>query len=339
MIDLNTLWFLLLAVLLGGYAILDGYDLGVGVLSLFTRDEHERRIYLNAIGPVWDGNEVWLLTGGGALFAAFPAVYATVFSGFYLAMMLVLVGLILRAVSLEFRGKIEDPRWKRAWDLAFGIGSSLPALLYGVAVGNVLRGIPINAAGEFTGGFLGLLNPYALLAGVTGLALFTLHGALFLTLKTEGELRDRVAAAVPRLWAVLIALYGALTVWTVLRRPALFEGGFDRPLMWLLGAVLLLLLGTILLSARRLQFHRAFLASCGSIACILGLAGQSMFPRLVISSTSLANSLTIYNSSSSPRTLTVMLVIALVGMPFVVGYTWFIHKVFGGKVVLTEESY
>jgi len=138
-IDLNTLWFLLLAVLLGGYAILDGYDLGVGVLSLFTRDEHERRIYLNAIGPVWDGNEVWLLTGGGALFAAFPAVYATVFSGFYLAMMLVLVGLILRAVSLEFRGKIEDPRWKRAWDLAFGIGSSLPALLYGVAVGNVLR--------------------------------------------------------------------------------------------------------------------------------------------------------------------------------------------------------
>src|SRR5512147_1077494 len=173
--DLNTVWFLLIGVLLTGYAILDGFDLGVGVLHLFARDEEERRLHINAIGPVWDGNEVWLLTGGGALFAAFPVVYATVFSGFYLALMLLLVALILRAVSMEFRSKVDSPGWKKVWDWAFGIGSLLPAILFGVAFGNVLRGIPINEQGLFTGSFLELLNPYAILIGLLSLALFTMH--------------------------------------------------------------------------------------------------------------------------------------------------------------------
>ncbi len=163
--DLNTIWFLLVAVLIIGYAILDGFDLGVGVLHLFTRNEEEKRINMNAIGPVWDGNEVWLLTGGGALFAAFPIVYATVFSGFYIALMLLLFALIFRAVSFEFRGKVESVKWKKTWDAAFGIGSLLPAVLFGVAVGNILRGIPIDGNGIFTGNFFTLLNPYSILVG------------------------------------------------------------------------------------------------------------------------------------------------------------------------------
>jgi cytochrome d ubiquinol oxidase subunit II len=171
--DLNSIWFWLIAVLIIGYAILDGFDFGVGVLSLFGRDEKERRIHFNAIGPVWDGNEVWLITGGGALFAAFPIVYATVFSGFYLALMLLLTALIFRAVSFEFRNKVESPGWRRAWDFAFGFGSLLPAVLFGIAVGNILRGVPIDASGNFLGTFLGLLNPYSIGVGLLSLVLLS----------------------------------------------------------------------------------------------------------------------------------------------------------------------
>ncbi|MCL5030614.1 MAG: cytochrome d ubiquinol oxidase subunit II, partial [Bacteroidetes bacterium] len=175
--DLNLTWFLLVGVLIIGYAILDGFDLGVGVIHLFTKDEIEKRIEMNAIGPVWDGNEVWLLTGGGALFAAFPIVYATVFSGFYIAFMLLLTALIFRAVSFEFRGKVNSSGWKKLWDLAFGLGSLLPSILFGVAIGNILRGIPINEQGNFTGSFIDLLNPYSILIGLLSLAMFIMHGA------------------------------------------------------------------------------------------------------------------------------------------------------------------
>ena len=174
--DLNTIWFCLFSVLLIGYAILDGFDFGVGILSLFSREERERRIHLNAIGPVWDGNEVWLLTAGGALFAAFPAVYATVFSGFYLALILLLVALIFRAVSFEFRNKVDSPSWRRVWDWAFGIGSLLPAVLFGVALGNILHGVPVDANGNDLGTFLELLNPYSIGVGLLSLVLFTMHG-------------------------------------------------------------------------------------------------------------------------------------------------------------------
>ena len=195
--DLNIIWFLLIAVLLIGYAILDGFDLGVGVLHLFTKDENERRININSIAPVWDGNEVWLLTAGGALFAAFPIVYATVFSGFYLAFMLLLFALIFRAVSMEFRGKVDSPKWRSVWDWAFGLGSLLPALLYGVAIGNILRGIPINSEGYFTGNFFSLLNPYSILVGLLSLVLFTMHGSIYLSMKSAGAHRERVKSLTP----------------------------------------------------------------------------------------------------------------------------------------------
>lgn len=336
--DLNTVWFLLVAVLIAGYAILDGFDLGAGVLHLFLRDETERRTVMNAVGPVWDGNEVWLLTGGGALFAAFPPVYATVFSGFYLALTLLLVALILRAVSFEFRGKLESARWRRTWDLAFGLGSAVPALLFGVAVGNVLRGVVIGEAGVTTT-LLGLLNPYALLVGVLGLAMFVLHGATYLGLKTDGALRQRMARTAAAAWVVFIALYAAATVASYFVSPFLFEGWAANPLTWIFFALLLAGCVTGPAAIRAARFGRAFIASAAATASVIALAGLGLFPRLVPARPDLARSLTIYNASSSQHTLTVMLVIALVGMPLVILYTALIYRAFRGKTVLTPESY
>ena len=337
--DLQAIWFLLVGVLIIGYAILDGFDLGVGVLHLFLKSDHERRISLNAIGPVWDGNEVWLLTGGGALFAAFPIVYATVFSGFYLALMLLLVALILRAVSLEFRGKVDSPQWKKVWDWAFGIGSLLPAVLFGVAFGNILRGIPINEQGIFTGSFLGLLNPYAVLVGLLSLSLFVMHGAIYLALKAEGELRERMLSVASKSWVGTVALYTLATIVTIFVSPFLFEGILTNPLFWILFLLLVASLIAVPVLLKGKTPFRAFLASSVSIASIIGLSAVSLFPRLVPSVTNLSYSLTIRNASSSPATLTVMLIIALIGMPIVIGYTIFIYRVFKGKVELTEGSY
>jgi cytochrome bd ubiquinol oxidase subunit II len=231
MLDLNTVWFLLVGVLIIGYAILDGFDLGVGVLHLFVpKTDQERRVHLNAVGPVWDGNEVWLLTGGGALFAAFPAVYATIFSGFYTALMLLLLALIVRAVAIEFRSKVEDERWRKIWDWGFGIGSLLPAVLFGVAFGNILRGVPLDQAGNYTGDFFGLLNPLAILVGVVSLAHLTMHGAIYLCMKTEGGHRDRIAALIPKLWMIYVVVYALTSIVAVLVSPFLFEGLLANPL-------------------------------------------------------------------------------------------------------------
>jgi cytochrome bd ubiquinol oxidase subunit II len=337
--DLNTIWFLLFGVLITGYAILDGFDLGVGVLHLFARSEEERRIHINAIGPVWDGNEVWLLTGGGALFAAFPVVYATVFSGFYLALVLVLVALILRAISFEFRGKVASPAWRAVWDAAFGVGSLVPALIFGVAVGNILRGLPFDAQGDVAVTLFGLLNPYALLIGVLGLAMFVVHGATYLTLKTEGPLQARIVDWAPRLWVAYVLLFCIASVATVGAARYLFQGGGPSLFTWLFGALFVAAaLGyPFAMKARRVGL--AFTASSVAIAAQIGLAAAGLFPRLVPSRPDLAQSLTIYNAASSPRTQTVMLVIALVGMPCVIGYTVWIYRVFRGKTALTATSY
>ena len=336
--DLNTIWFLLVGVLIAGYAILDGFDLGAGVLHLFTRDERERRLMMNAIGPVWDGNEVWLLTAGGALFAAFPPVYATVFSGFYLAFVLLLVALIVRAVSFEFRSKVDAPGWRRRWDVAFGIGSAVPALLFGVAVGNVLRGLELDASGVSTT-LLGLLNPYALLIGLLGLAMFVLHGATYLGLKTEGALQERMRRWASASWVAFIALYAVATVASYAVAPYLFERWFSNPLTWVFFAVLLASCLGGPAAIRSGRFGRGFVASAAATVSIIALAAEGMYPRLVPSRPDLAASLTIYNAASTPRTLTTMLIIALVGMPLVIVYTVLIYRAFRGKTVITADSY
>jgi cytochrome d ubiquinol oxidase subunit II len=328
--DLNAIWFVLVAVLLGGYAVLDGFDLGVGVLHLFARDEQERRLHVAAIGPVWDGNEVWLLTGGGAIFAAFPAVYATVFSGFYLALVLLLVALIARAVSLEFRHQLDAPAWTRTWDWAFGVGSLLPAVLFGVAVGNVLRGVPVTADGEWAGHFLGLLNPFAVLVGVVTATLFTLHGALYLRVKTDGALASRLDRLVVPLWLAFAGTYAAATVAAAAVSPWLFAAG-RRPALAVTGLAIAASAAAILLLARRGRHGAAFVASSTTILLVVTGAAISMFPRLVPSSLGLENSLTVYNAASTPRTLAVMLVVALTGMPLVLLYTAFAYRVFKGK--------
>ena len=335
---LQVIWFLLIGVLFVGYTILDGFDLGVGIWHLFARKGDERGALIRSIGPVWDGNEVWLLTAGGALFAAFPHVYATVFSGLYLALMLVLFALIFRAVSIEFRGKIENPRWRTAWDAAFAIGSILPALLFGVAVGNILRGLPMDADKNFTGSFFGLLNPYALIVGVQGFVLFALHGALWIALKLDGTLSERAAVWAKRSWIAFFVLFIVTSLATMITLPGLVANFRNTPVLWLVPLATfasIIATGVFLYQGR---IAHSFVGSSLTIAGIWGIIGASIFPALVPALDTPENTLTIANSSSSQLTLTVMLIIALIGVPIVLGYTVWVYRVFKGKVAVGEPS-
>jgi cytochrome d ubiquinol oxidase subunit II len=336
---LQVIWFLLFGVLVAGYAVLDGFDLGVGALSLFRKSADDRRLMINAIGPVWDGNEVWLLTAGGALFAAFPPVYASVFSGFYMALMLLLLALIFRAVSMEFRGKVESDRWLRLWDLGFGLGSLLPAVLFGVAVGNIMRGIPLDAEGNFTGTFFSLLNPYALATGLLSLAAFVTHGAIYMGMKSEGELREWMRKVASRAWIGWVALYVGATVGTFFAAPQLFDGVLKNPLTWVAFLVLLAALIFLPVAVKSDRLGRAFVASAAALIAMIGLVGIGLYPNLVPALNDPELSLTVATHSSSERTLTTMLVIAGVGMPIVLAYTAFIYKTFKGKVRIGEDSY
>ena len=322
---LQNIWCLLIGALLAGYSVLDGFDLGVGALFPYlARTEDEKRTLAGAIGPVWDGNEVWLLAGGGALFAAFPMAYATVFSGFYLALMLVLFALILRAVSLEFRA--HDTARKGLWEAVFVGSSFVPALLFGVALGNVVVGVPLDARTEFAGNFFTLLRPLPLAFGVVGLCVFLLHGSAFAALKTEGAIRERarkVAGIVSV--AVMIALFLAFVfVWIY------FPEVFDRVPSWLIGDVVFLFCALFLIALRKGRDGRAFFFSSAIFLGLWGVIGAIHYPNLV-RATDPALSLTLANASSSPLALKVMLIIALVGMPLVVGYTVFAYRVFKGK--------
>ncbi|HNR70808.1 MAG TPA: cytochrome d ubiquinol oxidase subunit II [Verrucomicrobiota bacterium] len=338
-LDLNVVWFALVGVLFTGYAVLDGFDLGVGALHLFTRTDEERRVMINTIGPVWDGNEVWLVTGGGALFAAFPNVYATVFSGFYLALVLLLLALIFRAVAIEFRSKQPMRWWRQMWDFGFSAGSLAACLLLGVAIGNIAWGIPIDARGEFAGTFWGLLHPYALLLGVTAVAVFMTHGALYALMKTEGALHDKLRRWSKRCFILLAVCSVAATLATLFCVPHLAARARANP--WLFGLVLvnLLAIANIRREVQRGRDGRAFLSSSIGIMALMGLFALGMFPNLLWSHPDPAHNLTIYNAASSPRTLGIMLTIAAIGMPLVLAYTAFIYWIFRGKVRLDRASY
>jgi cytochrome d ubiquinol oxidase subunit II len=335
---LQTIWFLLVGILIAGYAVLDGFDLGVGMLHLFiAKDDRERRILLNSIGPLWDGNEVWLLTGGGAIFAAFPRVYATVFSGFYLPLMLLLAALIVRATAVEFRSKEESPRWRSAWDVGFAIGSFLPALLFGVAIGNIVRGVPLAPDGEFSGSFLGLLNPFAIAVGLLSTAMFVMQGASWLSLKTEGDLRERAIRAGRGAWMAFVALWIIVTAAASTSLPHLW-GNYHAPLAWI-APLLFVAAAAWFPLALRTPSRFPFAASSLAIIALIAILGQALYPNMVPAFGDLAQSLTIRNASSTMATLKVMLTIAVVGMPFVIAYTVFIYRRFAGPVRLDEESY
>jgi len=337
--DLNTTWFILVGVLFTGYAMLDGFDLGIGALHLFTKDDLERRTLINAIGPVWDGNEVWLVTGGGALFAAFPNVYATVFSGFYLAFVLLLVALIFRAVAIEFRSKQPMGWWRQMWDIGFSVGSLVSALLIGVAMGNIAWGVPIDAKGEFAGTFLGLLKPYPLLLGVTTVALFMMHGAIYGLMKTEGALHDKL-----RGWAMNCIIFFVIcavitTMATLLYVPHMAERVRENPWLFSIALANMLAIANIPREFYHGRDWRAFLSSCATMLTLMALFGLDQFPNLVYSQPNPENSLTIYNASSSPKTLEIMLIIACIGVPVVIAYTVCIYWIFRGKVKLDRMSY
>ncbi|MEM6473371.1 MAG: cytochrome d ubiquinol oxidase subunit II [Planctomycetota bacterium] len=337
---LAYIWFILLAVLLTGYAILDGFDLGVGILHPFiTHDDHERRLVMNSIGPLWDGNEVWLVTFGGALFAAFPEAYATVFSAFYLPLMLLLCALILRAVSLEFRSKVYSSGWRRVWDLLFFLGSTLATFLFGVAVGNLLVGISLDEHHEFSGSLTELLNPYSLVVGVLAVAAFAMHGSIYLYLKTEGELQQRMRVIIWRSYFAFAGLYLAVSIWTLFVAPHAANTLNAMPVLWIVPVLNVLAVFNIPRAIHRGVEGYAFFSSACMIAAFVFLFLVAIFPYLVPASNNAANSLSIVNAASSQKTLGIMLVIAMIGMPCVLTYTFVIYWTFRGKVKLDETSY
>ncbi len=338
--DLKTLWFILVAVLYVGFFVLEGFDFGVGILLPFlSKDtdpeavDRKRRVMINTIGPHWDGNEVWLIAAGGATFAAFPHWYATLFSGFYLALFLLLLALIVRGVAFEFRSKDPNPRWRKLWDGCIFLGSSFASLLLGVAFGNLAHGVPIDAEMNFTGNLFTLLNPYALLSGIASVMIMALHGAIFLSLKTSGELQKKAHKAAKHLWPAAAFAMGVLFIATYFYTDILSKIGVNPGFVPLTGMAATLLIGYFL---RRKMDGWAFAMTAVSIGFAILTVFLILFPRVMISTTNPAHSLTIYNASSSPYTLQVMSIVALIFVPLVLVYQGWSYWVFRKR--LTADS-
>ncbi len=337
--DLNQIWFILLIVLLSGYAILDGFDLGVGIIYPLFSDDTHKRILLNSIGPVWDGNEVWLVTFGGALFAAFPQVYATAFSGLYTPFMLLLFALILRATSIEFRSKKLHKLWRTIWDLAFFLGSSLATFLFGVSVGNLLQGMPIHSDMELHCNLLGLLRPYPILCGLFTLSACAMHGTIYLLFKTKDKLKKQIDRFSWHTFGIFLALYLMVTIFTLINIPQAISNFKIMPVAWLAVIVNIMALVNIPRSLFLKNYFSAFLSSSLTFMALAALFGIAMYPNLITSSINPMFNMTIYNSASSVKTLHIMLLIAIFGMPCVLAYTTIIYYVFRGKVELDSSSY
>ncbi|MHB1134317.1 MAG: cytochrome d ubiquinol oxidase subunit II [Chloroflexota bacterium] len=327
--DLNTVWFGLIAVLFVGFFVLEGFDFGVGtLLPVVAKTDDERRVVFNSIGPFWDGNEVWLVTAGGAMFAAFPHWYASLFSGFYLALVVLLLALIARGVAFEFRSKDESPAWRRLWDGALFVGSLVPALLWGVVVGNLVRGVPIDAQMNYAGTFFDLLNPLALLGGLTFVSLFALHGAVYLVLRTDGPVAERAGSWARALWLPTVVLVVCFVAGAYLFTD-LFRQAIDVLPLAAVAAVALLAVGALLALGRA---GWAFAATALTIVFATLMVFGGLYPRVFISSLDPAWSLTIYNASSSPYTLSVMTTIALIFLPVVLLYQGWTYWVFRQRV-------
>ena len=323
--ELTDVWFGLIAVLWIGYFFLEGFDFGVGtLLPVLGRTETDRRVMINTIGPVWDGNEVWLLVAGGATFAAFPEWYASLFSGFYLALLVILVALIVRGVAFEYRGKVDSARWRRGWDQAIFWGSAVPALLWGVAFGNIVRGVPLDRNHEYTGTFFTLLNPYALLAGLVTLGLFTLHGAFYLALKTDGPVRDSANSLARLLAGPVLVVAAAFLLWTQLA-----DGG---TVSWVLSGVAAAALVAAVVATWRGREGWAFAGLGVTLALAVASLFATLYPDVLPSTTAASNSLTVTNASSTHYTLTVMTWVAAFITPVVLAYQGYTYWVFRRRI-------
>ncbi len=333
--DLNTLWFALIFILFTGYFVLEGFDFGVGILLPFLgKDDRDRRVIINTIGPHWDGNEVWVIAGGGAIFAAFPNWYATMFSGFYLALLLMLVALIGRGVAFEFRSKDRHPAWRALWDWVIFGGSLVPALLWGVAFGGLVRGLPIDGDMQYAGNFWNLLHPYALVGGLATLTVFMLHGAVFLCLKTRDELKERASQAARWLWLPAVLAVLGYVLYGYLATDMFTKSGVNPGVVPIGAAVALLASGWLVWQK---QHGWAFITTALTIALSTGTLAMGLYPRVMVSSLDPGWSLTITNASSSPYTLRVMTIVALIFVPLVLLYQGWSYWVFRKRIGRKDE--
>ena len=336
-IDYPTWWFLVIGGLFSGYAILDGFDFGAGAWHLFFKKELNRRIALNAVGPVWDGNEVWLVIGGGALFAGFPVMYATLFSSLYIPFMLFLIFIIFRAISIEFRGKEEMRWWRKLWDVCYSI---LLAFLLGVVLGNVLQGFAIGENYQYTGsGFFEFLNPYAIMTGVTTLALFMAHGAIYLLLKTEGAMFDQLTNLLQKGMIFFMVSFAITTLYTLLYIPHLSDDFKSAPILFAVPVLTFLSIANVPRLASKKNYKLAFFFSSLTISLLLVLVAVELYPNLLFSTVDPKYSLDVYEAASSERSLGIMLLFVAIGGPLVLGYTFFVYRTFRGKVKLDDHSY
>ena len=338
-IDYPTLWFLVVGALFSGYAILDGFDLGAGAWHLFFRKEESRRIALNAVGPVWDGNEVWLVIGGGALFAGFPILYAAMFSAMYIPFMLFLAFLIFRAVSIEFRSKEPMPWWRMLWDICYCISSAMLGFLLGVVLGNILQGIAIGPDFEYKGSWLDFINPYAVMVGFTTLALFMVHGAIYLAMKTEGRLFIKITLLLKRAILFFVVVFVITTLLTLLFIPHLSDHLFANPLLFVIPLLAFLSIANIPRLVSKKKYRNAFFFSSLTMSLLLILVAVELYPVLLLSTINPSYSITVHNAASSVKSLRIMLLFVLVGAPLVGIYTLFVYRTFRGKVKLDETSY
>ncbi|MGQ9799295.1 MAG: cytochrome d ubiquinol oxidase subunit II [Ignavibacterium sp.] len=333
--DLNTIWFILIAVLFVGFFFLEGFDYGVGILLPFLgKEDRERRAIINSIGTFWDGNEVWMLTAGGAIFAAFPNWYATLFSGFYLALVVMLLALIARGVAFEYRSKKDDPVWRNRWDWIIFIGSFIPALLWGVAISNLIRGVPIDDKMNFTGNFFTLLNPYSLIGGVASLLIFTLHGSIFLSLKLTDNLLERARKSANKLWLPATVVLFAYVIFGYFDTDMFSKPGINPGAVPIIAGLAILSVGYFLKIKKE---GWAFVMTGITIAFSTITVFMGLFPRVMVSSTNPDWSLTIYNASSSPYTLKVMTIVAVIFVPIALAYQIWSYWIFRKRISTKQK--
>ncbi len=337
---LETLWYGVIGVAALFYVVLDGFDLGVGALHLLARNDTQRRVFLNAIGPVWDGNEVWIVIVMGGLFAGFPNAYATIFSGFYTLLMFLIAGLIFRAAAIEFRSKRESSIWRNLWDVVFAFSSILVAFILGVLIGNMVEGIPLNASQDYVGSFSDFLRPYSILIGITAVSLFAMHGAIFLTMKTEGPTHQTVRRWIGPAVFVFICFFTLSTISTWLHAPHMVARFKEMPYLVIFPILAFAAIANIFYQVKKKNDGWAFVSSCLCLALLLILYGFGTYPVIVPSTIDpLTNSLTIYNTASTHKTLMNLLVVVIIGVPLVLAYGFWVYRIFRGKVQLNKMSY